>query len=215
MKRSLGKIVSVLSVTFLLSTLTGCVSLLPDFSEKQIAKFQSAQGTPKDSVVFYGFLPMNDIVKFKQIDKKYPADEQDGIKLSLSDSSGFWLSTPVKPGTTYMSSYMKGSVQCGMSTGHEYSFGIYLIHMFFVIKIPKEPGLYCFGQYTGREIMVNAQAGNPTKIFDQSNIKEKWGKNGNQVIVNGLSQLITAYKGTEWETLALKEIEKYPECKRL
>lgn len=69
MKRRLGKIVSVLSATFLLSTLTGCVSLLPDFSEKQIAKFQSAQGTPKDSVVFYGFLPMNDIVKFKQIEK--------------------------------------------------------------------------------------------------------------------------------------------------
>ena len=39
MKRSLGKIVSVLSATFLLSTLTGCVSLLPDFSEKQIVKF--------------------------------------------------------------------------------------------------------------------------------------------------------------------------------
>ena len=67
MKRSLGKIVSVLSATFLLLTLTGCVSLLPDFSEKQIVKFQGAQGTPKDSVVFYGFLPMNDIVKFKHI----------------------------------------------------------------------------------------------------------------------------------------------------
>ena len=63
--------------------------------------------------------------------------------------------------------------------------------------------------------MVNAQAGNPTKIFDQNNIKEKWGKNGNQVIVNGLTQVIKAYKGTEWEKLALKEIEKYPECKRL
>ena len=65
----------------------GSVSLLPDFSEKQIAKFQSVQRTPKDSVVFYGFLPMNDIVKVKQIDKKYPTDEQDGIKLSLTDNS--------------------------------------------------------------------------------------------------------------------------------
>lgn len=231
MKRSLGKIVLVLSATFLLSTLTGCVSLLPDFSEKQIAKFQSAQGTPKDSVVFYGFLPMNDIVKFKQIDKKYSADEQDGIKLSLTDNSGFWLSTPVEPGSTYMISYMKGSVPGGMTTGPE-SFGGQMRQVtrfntnvwdqefseemqYFVIKIPEKPGLYCFGQYMGSEIMVNAQAGNPTKIFDQSNIKEKWGKNGNQVIVNGLSQLIKAYKGTEWETLALKEIEKYPECKRL
>lgn len=174
---------------------------------------------------------MNDIMKFKQIDKKYPADEQDGIKLSLTDNSGFWLSTPVEPGSTYMISYMKGSVQGGMTTGPE-SFGGQMRQVtrfntnvwdqefsenmqYFVIKIPKEPGLYCFGQYMGSEIMVNAQAGNPTKIYDQRNIKEKWGKNGNQVIVNGLSQLIKAYKGTEWETLALKEIDKYPECKRL
>lgn len=235
MKINCSKIVSVLAATILLSSLTGCVSL-PDFSEKQIEKFQNAQGTPKDSVVFYGFLPMNDEVKFKQIDKKYPSDEQDGIKLSLTDSSGFWLSTPVVPGSTYMISYMKGSVQGGMSTStstnmitpnltqqtttttfetnvwdQEFTEDM----QYFVIKIPKEPGLYCFGQYMGREIMANAQAGNPTQLFDQSNIKEKWGKNGNQVIVNGLTQLIKAYKGTEWETLALEEMGKYPECKRL
>lgn len=226
MKRNLAKIVLALSVTTLLSTLTSCMSILPNFSEKQIAKFQNVQETPKDSVVFYGFLPMNDVVKFKQIDKKYPADEQDGIKLSLTDSSGFWLSTPVEPGSTYMISYMKGSVQGGTTTEsfggkQALKFNTYVWDQefsedmqYFVIKIPKKPGLYCFGQYRGNEIMANAQAGNPTEIFDQNNIKEKWGKNGNQIIVNGLTQLIKAYKGTEWETIALEEIEKYPECKR-
>lgn len=230
MKRNLAKIVLALTVTTLLSTLTSCISILPDFSEKQIAKFQNVQGTPKDSVVFYGFLPMNDVVKFKQIDKKYSSNEQDGIKLSLTDSSGFWLSTPVEPGSTYMISYMKGSVPGGSPTevksfaGQQRQVTTFITYVwdqefsedmqYFVIKIPKEPGLYCFGQYTGSEIMENAQAGNPTQIFDQNNIKEKWGKNGNQVIVNGLTQLIKAYKGTEWETLALEEIEKYPECKR-
>lgn len=226
MKRNLGRTVLVLAVTILLSTLTSCISTLPDFSENQIAKFQSVQGTPKDSVVFYGFLPMNDVVKFKQIDKKYPSDEQDGIKLSLTDSSGFWLSTPVEPGSTYMISYMKGSVQGGTATEsfggkQALKFNTYVWDQefsedmqYFVIKIPKKPGLYCFGQYRGNEIMANAQAGNPTEIFDQNNIKEKWGKNGNQIIVNGLTQLIKAYKGTEWETIALEEIEKYPECKR-
>lgn len=226
MKRNLAKIVLALTVTTLLSTLTSCMSILPNFSEKQIAKFQNVQETPKDSVVFYGFLPMNDVVKFKQIDKKYPADEQDGIKLSLTDSSGFWLSTPVEPGSTYMISYMKGSVQGGTTTEsfggkQALKFNTYVWDQefsedmqYFVIKIPKKPGLYCFGQYRGNEIMANAQAGNPTEIFDQNNIKEKWGKNGNQIIVNGLTQLIKAYKGTEWETIALEEIEKYPECKR-
>lgn len=226
MKRNLAKIVLALTVTSLLSTLTSCMSILPNFSEKQIAKFQNVQETPKDSVVFYGFLPMNDVVKFKQIDKKYPADEQDGIKLSLTDSSGFWLSTPVEPGSTYMISYMKGSVQGGTTSEsfggkQALKFNTYVWDQgfsedmqYFVIKIPKKPGLYCFGQYRGNEIMANAQAGNPTEIFDQNNIKEKWGKNGNQIIVNGLTQLIKAYKGTEWETLALEEIEKYPECKR-
>lgn len=231
MKRNLGRTILVLAVTILLSTLTSCISTLPDFSENQIAKFQSVQGTPKDSVVFYGFLPMNDVVKFKQIDKKYPSDEQDGIKLSLKDSSGFWLSTPVEPDSTYMISYMKGSVQGGTTTEikphggqqqalvtkfntHVWDQEFSEDMQYFVIKIPKEPGLYCFGLYSGREIMTNAQAGNQTQIFDQNNIKERWGKNGNQIIVSGLSQLIKAYKGTEWETLALEEIEKYPECKR-
>ena len=40
MKRSLGKIVSVLSATFLLSTLTGCVSLLPDFQKNRLQNFK-------------------------------------------------------------------------------------------------------------------------------------------------------------------------------
>ena len=41
---------------------------------------------------------------------------------------------------------------------------------YFVIKIPEEPGLYCFGMYTGREIMYNAQNGKTTQIFDQNNL---------------------------------------------
>lgn len=45
MKRNLGRTVLVLAVTILLSTLTSCISILPDFSENQIAKFQSVQGT--------------------------------------------------------------------------------------------------------------------------------------------------------------------------
>lgn len=225
MKKIIRKIAVTLSVSALLITLiTGCATL-PDFSEKQIAKFQAAAGTPADSVVFYGFLPMNEIVKFKQIDKRFAADEQDGIDLAMTDTSGFWLSTPVEPGSTYMISYMKGSVQGGMKTGPGLVGGQWAQvttfetivwdqefdedMQYFVIKIPEEPGLYCFGQYLGDNIMKKAQVGEPTQIFDQNNITEMWGKNANQIVVNGLTQLMKAYKGTEWETLALKEIEKY------
>lgn len=218
MKNNSEKVIFVLIAWILVSIVTGCASL-PDFSEEQIEKFQNAKGSPKDSVVFYGFLPMNYVVKFKQIDKKYPSDEQDGIELALTDSSGFWLSTPVKPGSTYMISYMRGSV-IGSTTqvGSRVTFNDYVWDQeftedmqYFVIHIPKEPGLYCFGMYTGREIMNNAQNGNPTQIFDQNNITEKWGPEGNQITVNGLNQTIKAYKGTEWETAALKELEKYSE----
>lgn len=80
---------------------------------------------------------------------------------------------------------------------------------YFVIKIPEETGLYCFGMYTGREIMYNAQNGNATQIFDQNNLIEKWRKNYNQLIVSGLQQVSKAYKGTEWEEAALKDIEKF------
>ena len=224
MKKIIQKIAVTLVSGLFISTLTGCVTL-PDFSEKQIEKFQAASGSPTDSVIFYGFLPMNESVKFKQIDKKFPSDEQDGIDLATTDTSGFWLSTPVKPGSTYMLSYLKGSVQGGMSSQPGYEGGRYGIitkyetivwdqefsedMQYFVIKIPEEPGFYCFGQYTGEEIMRNAKAGNPTKVFDQNNITEKWGKNANQIMVNGLGQLIKAYKGTEWEAAAAKELEKY------
>ncbi|QTQ12106.1 hypothetical protein HRI96_07815 [Treponema parvum] len=225
MKKIIEKTAVILSIAAVsLSTLISCASL-PDFSEKQIKKFQDAKGSPNDSVVFYGFLPMNNIVKFKQIDKKYSNDEQDGIKLSFNDASGFWLSTPVEPGSTYMISYIQGSVQGGTTsstvttafgsattiTFHDYVWDQSFSEeqQYFVIKIPQKPGFYCFGQYTGREIMVAAQAGKPTKIFDQENIKEKWGKNANQIMVNGLKQIIKAYKGTEWENAALKELNKY------
>ena len=83
MKKIIEKIAVLLSISaILISTLVGCVTL-PNFSEQQIAKFQNARGTPNDSVVFYGFLPMNDVIKFKQIDKRYRSDEQDGIKITL------------------------------------------------------------------------------------------------------------------------------------
>ena len=225
MKKIIEKIAVVLSISaILISTLVGCATL-PNFSEQQIAKFQNARGTPNDSVVFYGFIPMNDVIKFKQIDKKYRSDEQDGIKITFNDLSGFWLSTPVEPGSTYMISYMKGSVPGGTqqtmnyngrwstTTTHEtyvWDHEFTEDRQYFVVKIPKKPGLYCFGQYTGRDIMLEANAGKATKIFDQDNIKEKWGKNANQIIVNGLTQTIKAYKGTEWEAAALKELEKYP-----
>ena len=124
-----------------------------------------------------------------------------------------------------MISYIQGSVQGGItSSTATTAFGSTTTTTFydyvwdqpfseeqqyFVIKIPKKPGFYCFGQYTGREIMVAAQAGKPTKICDQGNIKEKWGKNANQIMVNGLKQIIKAYKGTEWENAVLKELNKY------
>lgn len=79
---------------------------------------------------------------------------------------------------------------------------------YFVIKIPEETGLYCFGMYTGREIMYNAQNGNATQIFDQNNLIEKWRKNYNQLIVSGLQQVSKAYKGTEWEEAALEKFSK-------
>ncbi|QTQ13692.1 hypothetical protein HRQ91_04025 [Treponema parvum] len=91
-----------------------------------------------------------------------------------------------------MISYIQGSVQGGItSSTATTAFGStttttfydYVLdqpfseeQQYFVIKIPKKPGFYCFGQYTGREIIVAAQSGKPTKIFDQENIKEKWGK---------------------------------------
>lgn len=230
MKKILGKITAALSLSALLiSVVTSCASL-PELSEEQIAKFQNSEGSPNDCVVFYGFLPMNDVVKFKQIDKNFPADEQDGIALKITDSSGFWLSTPVKPGSTYMISYMKGHVQGGFSTDistientatsttykNTTTFNTYVWDQnftedmqYFVIKIPEEPGLYCFGMYTGREIMYNAQNGKATQIFDQNNLTEKWGKNYNQLIVSGLQQVSKAYKGTEWEEACLKDIEKF------
>lgn len=229
MKKVIGKIIAFFFLTMIFGfAFTSCATL-PDFSDEQIEKFQKAEGTPEDSVVFYGFLPMNDVVKFKQIDERYPSDEQDGIKLSLMDSTGFWVSTPVKPGSTYMISYIKGSVQGGTTTNtsvsyigttptynttttfNDYVWDYELSEEYFVIKIPEKPGLYCFGQYTGREIMFAAQAGNPTEIFDQNNIHEKWGKNGNKVVINGLTQVSKAYKGTEWEAAALKEMEKFSE----
>ena len=71
MKKILGKITAALSLSALLiSTVTSCASL-PELSEEQIAKFQNSEGSPNDCVVFYGFLPMNDVVKFKQIDKNF------------------------------------------------------------------------------------------------------------------------------------------------
>lgn len=224
--KKISKIILPVLASFVATCLTSCIGL-PKFSESAIEKFQHADGLPTDSVVFYGFLPQNSSVTFTEISdgKKISPDVQTGIERPITDSSGIWISTPVKPGSTYMISYICGQEQGGAYAGVDYSLGSPRNVMkmetikwdqtftedqqFFVIKIPEEPGFYCFGMYFGSDIMRNAVAGKGTVIYDQNNITEFWGKNAAQIMVNGLTCIQSAYAGTPWEEAASIEMKKF------
>jgi hypothetical protein len=197
MKKGLFILISALIAL----SVTGCIS--PKVTEKTVEEYKIAatEGTPENSVVFIGMIPQSFSVVFTQIKPRGSHDVQE-FKFGITNASGIIVSKPVKPGSQYIISHMDGSSSGGFSRT-SWNIDYTEDNKTFLIDIPEEPGYYYFGSYLGLDVALDPA----TVIKDEYYMGEDKEKilRPQKLL---LEQAIKYYKGTEWETEALKNISE-------
>lgn len=195
MKKLLVTAFALITVTFL----TGCMSLgaAMGTSTKNKAEYQSAPGTPEDSVVFFGSFTNNHVQGFSQMNPDFPADYQEM-------ENQIFISKPVAPGSTYAMARNGGSktVYAGQYR-YIYTWDHYLPLQTalapLVINVPKKPGLYYVGSFWGS----NIAAGSKFEPMEKSDKYEE----------GCLKGALKLYKGTAWEDAINKRLEEIKNAK--
>lgn len=186
------------------SAFVGCTSVMASsgLSTDNISEYQSAPGTPEDSVVFYGYIEgengisrqQETILQFSQMNTDFPPDHQQMKK-------NIFVSKPVAPGSLYFLQSMKGEARkVGFSLEGANTLWIYnetfpmqeeLVPI--VINVPKEPGLYFVGSYY-----------DPLKLLENE-VKKSTDKASEKICLKGALKL---YKGTAWEKAIEERIKE-------
>lgn len=190
MKKLLVTAFALITVTFL----TGCMSLgaAMGTSTKNKAEYQSAPGTPEDSVVFFGSFTDNTLQSFSQMNPDFPPDFQ-------TMENMIFISKPVAPGSTYVMARNAGS---GSTYAGQFRY-VYVWDSYLplqsalvplVINVPKEPGLYYVGAFLG-------SAMGPGDKFEPM-------KNSAKYEIGCLKGALKLYKGTVWEAAINQRIEE-------
>ena len=167
--------------------LIGCSSVMSSMgiSTDNISEYQSATGTPEDSVVFYGFIDGNNVTEFSQMNSDFPPDHQQMKK-------NIFVSKPVAPGSLYFLQSMSGSYRSGNTLwGYNETFPMQENFVPVIVNVPKESGLYFVGSYI-----------EPLKILNGEPEKIKWGE---KICLKGALKL---YKGTAWEKAIEERIKE-------
>ena len=182
------KKLSVVFVGMFLFLLTGCLSpKIVNFNYKE----RAAQGTPENSVLFYGCYESITIMEWSQSDSEYPADYQ---KLE----GPYVVSAPVAPGSRYRLQYVYGSYRVGNYVTY-WSETYTMQNTAFDIKIPEEPGLYYFGTYSG----ANSHSTN-SKVVSRG----LFNASDEKLELNCLKEVLKKYKGTAWEPVIKERMEE-------
>ncbi|MBQ4377618.1 MAG: hypothetical protein II821_00255 [Treponema sp.] len=170
-------------------TLSGCMSMIVDTSSKK--EYQSAPGTPEDSVVFYGYIDWDTGHSFSQMNPDFPPDYQ------KMKSPGF-VSKPVAPGSTYVLEQTEGSCVIGNVRWYwDQHYSLQSAATPLIINVPKKPGLYYVGEFDGFNIVK-------TKTVDDKN-STHYGNTMEQWCVKAALEL---YRGTAWEEALTKRLEE-------
>ncbi len=188
-------IAGMLVLSSILIGLTSCMSLGASLgtSTKNKKDYQSAVGTPDDSVIFYGNISYNNFQSFSQIDPNYPPDYQEMEK-------SIFISKPVAPGSTYTLERSAGeySYYVGRTRYIYYwntPFSLQTAVNPIVINIPKKPGLYFVGNFDGQKV---GEGGKAESIQNGSTDYE----------IMCLKGALKLYEGTAWESAINARIEE-------
>ncbi len=152
--------------------------------------------TPENSVVIFFAFPGTEHAIFKQINPKFPVDEQE-FKYDLLEAASFTIFKPVKPGSRYMITKMKGTMGDGFQRSY-WNMDFKPNQQVLVLDIPTEPGVYCFGNVWGESVAVCAQKGEAYRLqkVDQWYWGKKWYTP--KVYKQCLKKFKARYDGTPW-----------------
>ena len=174
---------------------TGCFS---SSSTNINYKERGTQGTPENSVVFYGFFEYNTVMEWSQSDSEYAPDYQ------ILDTE-YIVSAPVAPGSRYRLEYVNGSYSIGNTTyywNNRYS----MQENGFDIKIPDEPGLYFIGYNSGPD---SYKMGKIVPL--KTTTTGLFGTTAEKAEMECLQEAYDLYRGTAWAPLIkerIKELQK-------
>lgn len=152
--------------------------------------------TPENSVVIFFAFPGTEYAIFKQINPKFPVDEQE-FKYDLLDASSVTIFKPVKPGSRYMITKMKGTIGGGFQRSY-WDMDFKPNQQVLVLDIPTEPGVYCFGNIFGKSVASCAQKGETYRLqkIDQCYWEKKWYTP--KFYKQCLKKFKACYDGTPW-----------------
>lgn len=151
------------------------------------SEYQSVDGKPEDSVIFYGYIENVDtnsvVLEFTQVNPDFDLERQ-------SLRGKIFVSKPVRPGTVYFLEGMSGQFESfDLFTGSKFTcynkkFALERETTPIVIDVPEKPGFYFVGAYL-----------NPIKLIDGS--AKKYDNMLNEKMC--LKGALRLYKGTAWE----------------
>ena len=163
-------------------------------SKSLVGKYDESM-TPENSVVIFFYNMGNELMEFKQINPKFDPDEQ---KYEYYyESTGWVFFKPVKPGSRYMLTKMKGA-SSGGTVRYVWDMDFKPNQQVLVLDIPTEPGVYCYGQIWGDSVAYSAQKGEAYQLqkIDQWRWGNKWMIQ--KFYKKALSQFKKRYEGTPW-----------------
>lgn len=178
------KILSAAILAGVLFAFSGCVIVSVD-TYKDL--YQTAVGTPEDSVVFYGMLAGDSYHAFSQMNPDFQPDFQ-------TLSAPVFVSKPVAPGSRYILERNSGRIRAGKIEYYwdsYYSMQAPLAPV--TVNVPKKPGLYYIGHYDGSAIARGDY--------------QRKDKNPESSELTCLNDALKLYEGTAWEKPILERIE--------
>ncbi len=171
--------------------LTGCASTNVDGGNVKPGKYVGTYDenmTPENSCLIYFSFPWTETATFKQINPAFESDEQ-VFKYGF-DIYGATVFKPVKPGSRYMLTKIKGND--GSNTRFDMNFS--RDQEYFVINVPKKPGVYYLGYMRGSSVAINAFYGNASEV-NEPNTPTKVNKIALKKMGSAMKKY---YKGTPW-----------------
>lgn len=162
--------------------------------------------TPENSCIICFTMPMATYAEFKQINPKLDPDVQ-VFKYPLKDTQSVTIFKPCKPGSRYMLTKFNGIENGGISET-DWFIELKPSEQYFVIDVPNEPGIYHYGMFLGRDVLMNITKKKTVEINKPNSFED-----------NGLAFRYFAkdfgrfYGQTPWVNAYIETINKFEEAK--
>ena len=148
--------------------------------------------TPENSCVIFFYFTGTQKSTFRQINPRCDIDEQTFDFNLMENQMGTVIFKPCKPGSRYMLTYIKGTISDSRTRTY-WEGSLSFNNRAMVIDVPKEPGIYCFGQPWGKDVVEAENAGIPYDMHEPDS--SKYNKRAYKIGFKMFKQL---YEGTPW-----------------